>query len=103
VEAKNKEDSNRRIRITNHDGDPLSNDNSDHEDDTVERTKSTYHIPERIVPPKINLENMVERQQKMMNFICQYNTEQLEQGRSSTSDLKDTFKMALPKHYCGGD
>jgi hypothetical protein len=45
---------------------------------------------------------MVERQQKMIDFLFQHNTELLERCRSSTSDSNDKFKIAQPKLYCGG-
>lgn len=102
AEAEIKDYTNSRRTIINHNDDPCSNDDSDPEDDTAEQTEFTYNINEPNVPPKINLEKMVERIQKIINFLSQHNTEQLEPGRLSTSDSKTTFKMAQLKRHCRG-
>jgi hypothetical protein len=57
---------------------------------------------EPTAPSRINLEEMVERQQKMIDFLFQYNTELLELRGSSTLDVKPGIKMAQPNCYCGG-
>jgi len=44
----------------------------------------------------------VERQQRMIEFLFQHNTELLERCGSSTSDAKNKFKMAQPKRDSGG-
>ena len=100
AEAEIKEDSDRGSRIIDDDEKPLSDDESDHDDNTPQPNESAHHNDEPAAPPKFNLEEMVERQQKMIYFLFQHNTELLEQCRSSTSDSKDKFKMAQPKQYC---
>jgi len=102
AEAEIEEESYSGSKITDDDEDPLSDGESEHDDDTPEPNESAHDNDEPTAPPKINLEEMVERQQKMIDFLFQHNTELLERRRSSTSDSKDKFKMAQPKRYCGG-
>jgi len=102
AEAEIDEDSDRGNRIIDDDEDPLSDEDSGHDDDTPEPNESAHDNDEPTAPSRINLEEMVERQQKMIEFLFQHNTELLERRGSSTSDAKDKFKMAQPKRYCGG-
>jgi len=102
AEAEIEEDLHREITIIDNDQDPLSDDESEHNDDTSEPNESVYENDKSTAPPKINLEKMVERLQKMVNFLQQHNTELVEWRRLSTSDSKDKFKMAQPKRYCVG-
>jgi len=95
------EDSDRRNRNIDHDEDPLSDKESGHHDDTPEPNESAYDNDEPTAPSRNNLEELVERQQKMIEFLFQHNTKRLERRRSSTSDAKDKFKMAHLEHYCG--
>jgi len=89
-------------RIFDDDEDPLSAGESEHDDDTPEPNASAHDNNELTAPPKINLQEMVERQQKMIDFLIQHNTKLLRRCRLSTSDSKDRFKMAQPKRYCRG-
>jgi len=65
-------------KITDDDEDPLSDIESEHYDDTPEPNESTHYNDELTAPPKLNLEQMVERQHKMIDFFFQHNTELLE-------------------------
>jgi len=89
-------------KITDDDEDPISDGESEHNDHTPEPNESTYDNDEPSAQRTINLEEIVEQQQKIINFLFQHNTKLLERCRSSTSDLKDKFKMAQPKRYSGG-
>jgi hypothetical protein len=102
AEAEIEEESYSGSKITDDNEDPLSDGESEHDDDTPEPNESAHDNDKPTAPPKINLEEMVERQQKMIDFLFQHNTKLLERRRSSTSDSKDKFKMAQPKRYCGG-
>jgi hypothetical protein len=102
AEAEIEEDSNRGNRIINDDENPLLDEHSGHDDDTPELHESAHDNIEPTAPSRINQEKMVERQQKMIEFLFQQNTELLERRGSSTSNAKDKFKMAQPKRYCGG-
>jgi hypothetical protein len=102
AEAEIEEEPYRRSQITDNNEDPLSDCDSEHDDNTPEPNESAYDNDEPTAPPRINLEEMVERQQMMIDFLFQHNTELLERLRSSTSDSNDKFKMAQPKRYCGG-
>jgi len=102
VQVEIEEDTNSGRKITENDEDPLSDGESEHDDDTPEPNEPMHNNDEPTPPPKINLEEMLELQQKMIDFLLQHNTELLERHRSSTSDSKDKFRMANPKHYCGG-
>jgi len=102
AEADIKEESYSGSKITGADEDPLSDGESEHDDDTPEPNEHTHHNEELTAPPLINMEEMVKRQQKMIDFLLRHNTGLLERRRSSTSDSKKKFKMAPPKGYCGG-
>jgi len=102
VEEEIEEDSYRRNRIIDDDKDRLSDKESGPHNDTPEPNESAYDNPESTAPSRIDLEEMVERQQKMIEFRFQHNTKPLERRRSSTSDVKDKFKKADLKRYCGG-
>jgi hypothetical protein len=102
-EAEIENHSDRGTRIIHADkDDPLSDKESVHDDDTPEPDESAHDNDEPTAPARINLEQRVKRQQKMIEFLFQHNTERLEQHGSSTSDGKDKFKMAQLKGYCGG-
>jgi len=102
AEAEIKEDSDRGNRIIDDDRDPLPVEESGHDDDTPEPNESAHDNDKPTAPSRINLEEMVEQQQKMIEFLFQHNTELLERRGSSTSHTKDKVKMAQPKRYCGG-
>jgi hypothetical protein len=101
MEAEIEEDSDCRNRIIDDDKDPHSDQDRAHDDDIPEPNESTHDNDEPTAPSTIKLEEVVEQQQKMMELLFQHNTEQLERRGASTSDVKDKFKMAQPKHYCG--
>jgi len=103
AEAEIEEDSYRGNRIIDDDEDPLSDEESGHDRNTPEPNESAHDNDEPTAPSRINLEEMVERQQKMIKFLFEHNTKLLEPRRSSTSHVTDKFKMAQPKRYCGGD
>jgi len=102
AEAEIEEDSNRGYRIIEDDEDPLSDEESGYDDDTPEPNKSAHDNDKPTASSRINLEEMVERQQKMIEFLFQHNTELLERRGSLTPDANNIFKMAQPKRYCGG-
>ncbi|KAF8538646.1 hypothetical protein BDD12DRAFT_884609 [Trichophaea hybrida] len=60
---------NRGGRIIDNDEDTRSDDESDHDDNTSEHDNSSHNNHEPTAPRKINLEEMVERQQKMIGFL----------------------------------
>jgi len=78
AEAEIEEDHDRVSRIMDDDKDPLSDDESEHDDDTPEPNESLHNNDEPTAPPKINLEEMVERHQKMIEFRFQHDTDLLE-------------------------
>jgi len=78
AEAEIEEDSDHDNRIIDDDEDPLSNEESGHDDDIPEPNESADDNEEPTAPSRINLEEMVERQQKMIEFLFQHNTELLE-------------------------
>jgi hypothetical protein len=77
-EAEIKEDSDRRNTIINNDQYPLSDDESRHVNDTPELNESTPDNDELTAPSRLNLQEMVERQQQMIEFLFQHGTELLE-------------------------
>jgi hypothetical protein len=72
------EDTNCKSRIIDDDEDPFSDDESKYHDDTVEYNESTQNYDEPTAPPKINLEEKVEQQQKMIDFPFQHNPKLIE-------------------------
>jgi len=101
AEAEIEEDSDHRNTIIYDDEDPPSDEESGH-DDTPEPNKSVHDNDEPTAPSRINLQEMVEWQQTMIEFLFQHNTELQEQCGSLTSDEKDKFRMAQLKCYYGG-
>ena len=95
------EDSDCGHRIIDEDEAPLADEDSGHDNDNPEPYESAHDNDQPTAPSRINLEEMVERQEKMIQFLFQHTTELLERPGSSTSDKKDQFKMAQPKCYCG--
>jgi len=93
-EVEIEEDSHRGNRIIDDDEHALSDESSGHDDDTQEPNESVHDNDEPTAPSRINLEEMVERQHNMIEFLFQHNTEQLKQRGSSTSDTKDKLKLA---------
>jgi hypothetical protein len=77
-EAEIKEDSDRRNTIINDDPDPLSDDESRDVNDTPEHNESTPDNDKPTAPSRLNLEEMVERQQQMIEFLFQHSTKLLE-------------------------
>jgi hypothetical protein len=102
AEAEIEEESYSGSKITDDHEDPLSDGESKSDDDLPEPNESAHDNDQPTTPPKINLEEMVERQQKMFDFFFQHNHELLERRRSSTSDSKDMFNLAQLSQYCGG-
>jgi len=60
--------------IIDTDYDSLSDNKSGHNYNTPEPNESAHDNDEPTAPPKINLKEMVERQQKMIDFLFQHNT-----------------------------
>jgi len=83
--------SDRRCKIITAHEDPLSDSKSDHNEDTTEPNKSAHNIHEPAAPSEVNMEEMLERQYKMIDIRFQHNTELLERQGSLTSDPKDEF------------
>jgi len=102
AEVEIEEDFDHESRIIDDDEDPLSNTECKHNNDTPDSMESAPDNDEQTAPPKINLESMVEGQQKMIDIFIQHNTELLEWRKSSTSDSKDEFKMAQSICHWGG-
>jgi hypothetical protein len=81
AEAEIEEESYSGSKITDNYKDPLSDGESEHDNDTPEPNESAHYNHELTAPPKINLEEMLERQKKMIDFLFQHNTELLERRR----------------------
>jgi hypothetical protein len=84
AEVEIEEESDSGSKFTDDDEDPLCDSESEDDDDTPEPDESAHDTDEPTAPPNINLEEKVERQQKMIDFLFQYNTELLERRRSLT-------------------
>jgi hypothetical protein len=102
VEAEVEEVSDRGNRIIKNDEDPLSDKQSAPDDNTPELNVSAHDNHEPTAPSRVNLEEMVERQQKMIEFLFQHNTDLQERRGSSTSDTKDKLQITQPTRDCGG-
>jgi hypothetical protein len=72
------EGSNCGSRIIDNNENPFSDDKSDNNEDTPQPNDSAHDNDELTAPPRINLEEMVEQQQKMIDFLFKYNTKLLE-------------------------
>ena len=75
AEAEIEEESYSGRKITDNDEDPLSDGESKYDDDTPESDDHAHDNDEPTAPPKMNQEDMVERQQNMIDFLFQHNTE----------------------------
>jgi hypothetical protein len=95
-------DSNCRRRIINDNDFSLSDNESKRADHIPEPTGTVHDNGDTTAPPKVTLEEMVEQQQKIIDFLFLHNTTLLEPRRLLTSDSKNNFKMAQLKCYCGG-
>lgn len=82
--------------------DTLSDHGSKLDNVTPDPTDSGHDTHELTAPSNINGKGMVERQQKMIDFLVQHNTKQLVWHRSMTIDSRDKGKMRQPKRYCQG-
>lgn len=102
AQAEIEDDSDHGSRIIDVDEDPLSDRKSDHYEDTPEPNNSVPDNDEPTAPSKLNVVQLVKRQQIMIDILLQHNTNLLERCGSSTSDQRDMFKMAQPKLCCGG-
>jgi len=76
--AEIEEDYNRRNKIMNQDEHPLADEVSDHDNDNWQPKESAHDHDQPFAPYRINLQEMVEQQQKMIQFLFQKNTELLE-------------------------
>jgi len=78
AEPEFKEDSDCGSEINVDNYEPLSDDTSDPDNAILQSNESVHNNDEPTAPTKINLEEMVEQQQKMIDFLLQHNAKQLE-------------------------
>ena len=77
AEVEIQEDSDSRSRIVDDKEDLLSDRESKHDNDTPASNESAHDNDKPTSPPKINLDEMVDRQPRMIDFVFQHNTELL--------------------------